>query len=273
MVAIVSFWDERKLLVFVTLIILASAAMLLEINAARQGQRSLSDQIVNTIVTPLQNAIVQTGSAIAIEFANLTHAGEMASRNDALQRKVQELAATNERLKEHAIENVELRRMLALAQSLPQQTIAADVVGYAPEGSRREIQIDRGFRDGVRLDAVVVDGDGLVGHVVDAGAHDAHVLLIIDPTSNVPAYLRDARSWGIATGTWQHIRMKYIGQDVKVRAGDAVITGQGEVYPSGIIIGTVREVDRKDNALNQSAVVFPAVDFNGLAHVLVLRKS
>jgi rod shape-determining protein MreC len=271
-VAITSFWDERKLFVFVTLIILASVAMLIEINAARRGERSLSDQIVNSIVVPVENAVSQTASAIAIEFGTLAHAGSMAARNAALERKVQDLAATNERLKEHAAENVTLRRLLALAQAMPEQTIAADVVGYAPEGSRKIISIDRGWRDGVRRDAVVIDGDGLVGHVIDAGSHDAHVLLVIDPTSNVPAYLRQTRSWGIVSGTWQHMRMKYIGQDVSVKPGDTVITGRGEIYPSGIVIGQVREVDRKDNALYQSAVVAPAVDFNGLTHVLVLAK-
>lgn len=273
MVAIVSFWDERKLLVFVALIIIASVAMLIEIDAARAGSRSLSDQLVNSIVTPVQNALVQTGAAIAVEFHNLAHAGDMAARNAALERKVRELAAANERLKEHAAENTELHRMLGLAMSLPEQTIAADVVGYAPEGSRAEITIDRGWRDGVRRDAVVVSGQGLVGHVVDAGRHDAHVLLIIDPTSNVPAYLRSTRSWGIATGTWRHIRMKYIGQDIKVLPGDTVITGRGEVYPGGIIIGVVQEIDRKDNALYQSAVVSPAADFDALTHVLVLKKT
>jgi rod shape-determining protein MreC len=272
-VAIVSFWDERKLLVFVALIIVASLAMLLEINAARQDQRTLSDELVTSILVPVENAIAQTSTAIVIEFENLAHAGEMAARNADLQQKVQELAARNERLRDRAAENVELRRMLGLAQSFPQRVLAADVVGYAPEASRREISIDRGWRDGVSKDAVVLSGEGLVGHVIDAGAHDAHVLLIIDPTSNVPANLRDARSWGIATGTWQHIRMKYIGQDVKVISGDVVLTGQGEVYPSGIVIGTVLEVDRKDNALYQSAVVRPATDFNNLTHVLVLQKQ
>ncbi len=272
MVAITSFWDERKLFVFVTLIIVASVAMLIEINAARRGERSVSDQIVNTIVVPVENATAQTISAIAGTFGTLAHAGSMSARNAALERKVQELAAANERLRDHAAENIQLRRMLALAQTRPEQTLAADVVGYAPEGSRKIISIDRGWRDGVRRDSVVVSDDGLVGHVIDAGAHDAHVLLVIDPTSNVPAYLRQTRSWGIVTGTWQHIRMKYIGQDVKVQTGDTVITGRGEIYPSGIVIGHVREVDRKDNALYQSAVIDPAVDFNGLTHVLVLIK-
>jgi rod shape-determining protein MreC len=272
-VAIVSFWDERKLLVFVALIILASVAMLFEINAARADQRTLTDELVTTILSPVESAVTQTASAIAIEFENLSHAGQMASQNAQLERKVQELAVRNERLKDRAAENAELRRMLGLALTLPRSPLAADVVGYAPEGSRREIEIDRGWRDGVRRDAVIVNGDGLVGRVIDTSAHNAHVLLIIDPTSNVPAYLRDARSWGIATGTWQHIRMKYIGQDVKVQAGDSVITGQGEVYPAGITIGTVLEVDRKDNALYQSAVVQPAVNFDALTHVLVLRKT
>ena len=273
MVAIVSFWDERKLLVFVSLIIIALIAMLLEVNAARTDQRTLSDELVTTILVPVENAITQTTSTVAYEFDNLVHAGEMASRNAALEAKVTQLSARNERLQTRATENLELRRMLGLSLTLPQAPIAANVVGYAPEASRREISIDRGFKDGVRRDAVVVTGDGLVGHVIDAGAHDAHVLLIIDPTSNVPAYLRDAKSWGIATGTWQHIRMKYIGQDVRVHPGDLAMTGLGDVYPGGITIGTVAEVDRKDNALYQSAVVTPAVDFSGLDRVLVLRKQ
>ena len=160
----------------------------------------------------------------------------------------------------------------ALRASLPARTVAADVVGYAPEASRREIAIDRGRRDGVKRDASSSTARASSATSIDAGAHDAHVLLIIDPTSAVPAYLlRSTRSWGIVV---RHVaaraRMKYIGQDVKVLAGDMVVTGLGEIYPGGIPIGAVREVDRKDNALYQSAVLEPAVDFASLTHVLVL---
>ena len=48
-----------------------------------------------------------------------------------------------------------------------------------------------------------------------------------------------------------------------------IVTGRGEIYPGGIPIGRVREVDRKDNALYQTAVLEPVVDFPTLAHVLV----
>jgi rod shape-determining protein MreC len=272
-VAIPSFWDERKLLVFLALIIVASAAMLFEIDAARRGGQSLADEVVGTVVTPLARAINAIGQAIGSEAYVVTHAGVIQAENVALAQKARDLASANERLKARAAENVELQRMVGVRAAAPARTIEADVVGYAPEASRREIAIDRGTRDGVERNDVVVNGEGLVGHVVDAGPHLAHVLLVLDPTSAVPAYLLRTHTWGIVFGSGLHARMKYIGQDVKVLDGDKVVTGLGEIYPAGIPIGAVREVDRKDNALYQVAVLDPAVDVNSLMRVLVLAPK
>jgi rod shape-determining protein MreC len=271
-VAIPSFWDERKLLVFVALIIVASALMLLELDAVRSGRQSIIDQVVSAVYVPVESGISHAIGGIAQEAHNLASAGSLAAENRALQDKVRTLAGANERLRSSSIENQELRKMLTMRQALRRGTIPADIVGFVPEAARREVTIDKGSRDGVKRDAVVVDGDGLVGHVTDVGAREAHVLLLIDPTSAVPAYLEDTRSWGIVTGTWLHAKMKYINQDAKVLPNEVVVTGKGEVYPGGIPIGRVREVDRKDNALYQTAVLEPVVDFSSLVHVLVLRS-
>lgn len=273
MVAISSFWDERKLLVLIALIILASATMLVEIGAARSGKQSFLDQFIGAVFTPLEGALTALANGASSGLSTLAHTGSYSAENSALKQKVQQLAASNERLKERAAENKELRKLLRMEQVLAAPTVAADVVGYVPEASRRELTINRGRRDGVDRDAVVVSGDGLVGHVIDAGPNSAHVLLVIDPGSAIPAFLMGTGSWGIVTGTWQHAKMKYIGQDVKVQAGDLVITGRGEVYPAGIPIGYVHEIDRKDNALYQTAVLNPVVDFGSLSHVLVLRSK
>jgi len=271
-VAIPSFWDERKLLVFLALIIVASAAMLFEIDAARRGGQSLADEIVGTVVTPLARAFAFAGHAIGTEAYVVTHAGAIQSENVRLAQKARDLAAANERLKARAAENVELQRMLGVRAAAPARSVEADVVGYAPEAARREIAIDRGTADGVHRNDVVVNGEGLVGHVVDVGPHLAHVLLVMDPTSAVPAYLLRSHTWGIVFGSGLHARMKYIGQDVKVLEGDKVVTGLGEIYPAGIPIGAVLEVDRKDNALYQVAVLQPAVDPDSLTRVLVLMS-
>lgn len=270
MVAIPSFWDERKLFVFVTLIIVAAVSTLLEVDAARNGRQSLADEIASSIFAPVEGAISTAATAIGGEFSALANAGKVASENAQLRDKVHRLSADDDALHAAAVENADLRKLLKLRAAYGANAVAADVVGYSPEAARKVIAIDRGWRDGVKRDCVVVGGDGLVGHVVDAGPHEAHVLLIIDPTSSVPAYLQRSRSWGIVVGTSLHVKMKYIGQDKKIIAGDMVVTGQGQVYPGGISIGRVREVDRKDSALYQSAVLDSEIDFASLTHVLVL---
>jgi rod shape-determining protein MreC len=244
--------------------------MLLELDAVRNGRQSVVDEFAAAVLTPVESAVSAMSRAVSAEGFALAHAGSIAAENDQLRRQVKALAASRDALAAAGAENADLRRMLHMRADVPGPSIAANVVGYAPESSRREVTIDRGWRDGVKRDAVVVDGAGLVGHVIDAGPHDAHVLLIVDPSSAVPAYLEKTRSWGIVVGTWQHVAMKYIAQDKRVSYGELVVTGQGEVYPGGIPIGRVREVDRNDSALSQRAVLDTMVDLSALSHVLVL---
>lgn len=272
MVAIHSFWDERKLLVFVSLIIVAAAVMLIEIDAGRHGRQSMLDVAAGAVFTPLQRGLVGSIDVIGTQAYNLAHAGRFAAQERAATDKARQLAAANERLMAAAVENRDLRRLLNMKQLLPGAAVSADIVGYSPESTRREVTIDRGERDGVRRDSVVISGDGLVGHVLSAGPHEARVLLVTDPESAVPAYLVRSRSWGIVTGTWLHAKMKYVDQRATLQPGDLVVTGRGQIYPGGIPIGRVREIDRKDNALYQTAVLEPAVDFQGLTHVLVYTQ-
>ena len=246
--------------------------MLLEIDASRHGRQSIVDIVVGAVVAPLETGIARALNGVRSGVYDLAHAGQFAAENQALSDKTRRLAAANERLRSAETENRDLRRLLAMKPQVSGVSLAADVIGYAPEATSRTITIDRGSSDGIKRDSVVVAGDGLVGHVISAGPHAARVLLITDPQSSVPAYLARSRSWGIASGTWLHVKMKYIDQNVKLQNGDLVITGRGEIYPGGIPIGRVREIDRKDNALYQTAVLEPAVDFASLTHVLVYQS-
>jgi rod shape-determining protein MreC len=272
-VAIPSFWDERKLFVFVALIIVAAAATMFEIDAARNGRQSLVDEFAASVLAPVEGAISGATHAVGGELYALTHAGGLAAQNAELTAKVQRLSAENDRIHSAATENEALRKILGFRDASHVPSVAADVVGYAPDSGRKEIVIDRGTGDGLRRDDVVVSATGLVGHVIDAGPHESHVLLAIDPTSAVPAYLERTHAWGIVVGTSLHVKMKYIGQDKKVVDGDMVVTGRGQVYPGGIPIGRVLEVDKKDNALYQIAVLDTEVDFGSLTDVLVLKTQ
>jgi rod shape-determining protein MreC len=105
----------------------------------------------------------------------------------------------------------------------------------------------------------------------------AKVRLINDLNSSVGVRLQtDARTTGVLRGQSQGNSMviTYIKQDDPVHPGDTVLTsGQGEVFPEGLVVGKVARVERKDADPFQAAVVDPAVEMDKLERLYVLADS
>jgi cell shape-determining protein MreC len=99
------------------------------------------------------------------------------------------------------------------------------------------------------------------------------VLLVIDAASKLPAVVQRGRWWAIAVGTQTRIKLQYISQDAKLRRGDVVVTGEGRSFHAGTPIGRIAQISPPNaGALDQTAVVEPAVSFGSLSRVLVLAK-
>ena len=83
---------------------------------------------------------------------------------------------------------------------------------------------------------------------------------------------------GILRGTGdtkQHVaRVQYLSQDDAVNVGDAIVTsGLGKRFPSGIMIGRVTRVNRREFGLHQEVEIRPTVDFSRLDHVLIVTSG
>jgi rod shape-determining protein MreC len=88
----------------------------------------------------------------------------------------------------------------------------------------------------------------------------------------VAAQVQRGRAGGIVKGSLDgRLTMEFVSQETTVKAGDVVITsGLGGVYPKGLVIGEVTEVERDTSALYQSIALEPGGDLAGLEEVLVL---
>jgi rod shape-determining protein MreC len=150
--------------------------------------------------------------------------------------------------------------------------IEARVVGFPPENESRAVTIDRGANAGVRRDDGVVATNGVVGRVVSVGPFSSTVVLITDYTSRIPAVVRRGRWWGIARGNLASVRLEYVPQDAPLKIGDAIVTGEGRSFHSGVPVGTVASIERGDATLYQTAVVKPAVDLGALDRVVVVPR-
>ncbi|MFM8551002.1 MAG: rod shape-determining protein MreC, partial [Nitrospiraceae bacterium] len=132
--------------------------------------------------------------------------------------------------------------------------------------------LDKGARDGVKIEMGVMATDGAVGRVVKVTPYTAMVLLISDPNNAVTGLIQRTRDEGIVEGTADgRARMKYIPLLATLQGGDVVVTsGLAGGFPRGIPLGTITKVDKSEGELFQSAEIVPDVDLRKLEEVLVI---
>ncbi|TAM59690.1 rod shape-determining protein MreC [bacterium] len=262
---------EGKLLAVIGVVILLALVALLQIDAARKSQESFLSELLTTVTLPVENALTAVGSAAHGAGAGVVNLPRLARENAGLREEVRTLRAQDAVLREAASLAPEALAFAARETNL-RQAIPASVVGFDPTDSLNIVTIDRGSRAGVVRDAGVVDAGGVVGRVESVSPFAAKVLLITDYTSSVPAVVQQGRWWGIVRGSQTRVQMTYISQDAALKPGLRVVTGQGRVFPAGLLIGHITAVVRGDASLYQVAKIEPSANFGRLARVLVLPR-
>lgn len=267
-VEIFTYRDERRLFALISIIIVAAALALLQINAQRTGTVSPIATVLSSVFGFAQNAVSATvGGARAIGTTAVSLPG-LQGENARLRARNQRLIEENARLHElaaaYAAES-DVRPVVNLFQG-----VEARVIGFPPENESRAVTIDEGSHAGIRRDDGVVAADGLVGRIVAVTPFSSTVLLATDYTSRIPAVVQRGRWWGIARGNLGSVIVEYIPQDAPLRVGDVVVSGEGRSFHSGVPIGTVTAIERGDATLYQTAVLKTSVDLGALDRVVVV---
>jgi len=104
--------------------------------------------------------------------------------------------------------------------------------------------VNVGAEHGVARGQAVVNGDGLLGHIVSVGKRASRVLLVTDLNSRVPVMIEPTGQRAILAGDNDgRPRLNFLVSHEGVAPGDRVVTsGDGGVLPRGLPVGTVRAV-------------------------------
>ncbi|OLD55856.1 MAG: rod shape-determining protein MreC [Armatimonadetes bacterium 13_1_40CM_3_65_7] len=226
---------------------------------------------VQVVLAPVAAGPSRISDVVDHGVALITEIGRLRTENRRLAAEVARLRAENAQLQDAAQEAQRLRSLLAVRQP-SFRIVSARVIGRDPSHWFNTLLIDRGPRDGVRRNDPVVTSEGLVGHVIEASGGWARVLLILDPRSAIGVLVGGSRDAGVAEGQGQRIlRVKYLSRDADIQPGDQVVTaGLGEIYPRGLVVGTVVDASRGEGDLFREALVHPGADLNHLEEVLIL---
>ena len=183
-----------------------------------------------------------------------------------------ERAARTEQL---AAENDRLRALLDLQPALQVRSVAAELLYEAGDPYSRKIFINRGARQGVAAGAPVVNEAGVLGQVTEVYPLSAVVTLLTDrdaaiPVLNTRTQQRGAAFGGAEGGTG--LELRFMAGNADVQAGDALTTsGVDGVYPPGLPVARVAQVDRRSDAGFARILLAPVAAMDNLRHMLVLE--
>ncbi|PWN04432.1 rod shape-determining protein MreC [Nocardioides silvaticus] len=211
---------------------------------------------------------------------------EMLRTNDALR---EEIAAQDDEIAElrrEAHQNPydvaraeDLRALCAMATNTGYLLAPARFSGYSSAQSfSSTISIDAGADAGIRPDMTVVNGDGLVGRVLEVTSHTSTVLLIVDADSTVGGKLGESLESGFVDGRGgladgDPLDLRLVDNTVLPEQGQQVVTWGSEgtgPYVAGIPIGEVSKVYEDIRAGTYRAVLEPYVDFTSLGDLAVV---
>ena len=196
----------------------------------------------------------------------------LSQENQQLRRQVFELSLTNQRLQDVLIENIRLRRLLQLQKESEYGYIAARVIGFGREATLHSLILNVGSEDSVRKNMPVVSHEGLVGKILKVEADESIAQILMDRNSLVSARLQKSREVGVigwSGNLW--LDLNYVAKDVVVQPGELVITsGLSRIYPPGLKIGVVGEVETNQYELFQKIIVKNSVNYNNLEEVFIL---
>jgi len=201
---------------------------------------------------------------------------ELLKLNDGLRRENQQLRLQAIQAQETAGENARLRQLIGWQRQVSWKLKLARVVLRDPANWWRAVQIDLGSRDGLRVNLPVLTTDGLVGRVSSVSLTRSQVVLLGAPSCKVSARVEnETRDTGIigAAGPLdtEFVELGYLSRGANLKpAQDVVTSGEGGIFPKGIPIGKIVDVQAVDYGLRAEARVKLAANLNALEEVWVM---
>ena len=257
-----------------TYLLLASLCVLGMVSAHGPRQMGVASRALIAITLPLQRMVTVPVDEARGWWDGLVELVQVREQNDSLRQRIARLEEENLQYREAIVSSERFQRLAGFRSSHDVPMVPANVVHEDLSTWFQSVIIDQGTTAGIRPGMPVINDMGVVGIISGTTPTNAKVLLLTDPQSHVDAYVQRSRARGRVRGdAARAATLDNVLREEDVQVGDLLLTsGLGAVFPKGLVIGHVSEVERQPYGLFQVARVAPAVDFARLEEIFVILE-
>lgn len=198
---------------------------------------------------------------------------DLLDRNMLLEQRVAQLEQS---LREMRADSVRLYSLDHMAAG-DYRIFKANVIKNSLAMADNYITLDVGEKAGIRPDMGVVDANGVVGIVYKTSAHYALVLPLLNSKSSISCKIVGSDYFGYLKwegGDSRYAYLKDLPRHAEFNLGDTVVTsGYSAVFPAGIMVGTVDDMQDSHDGLSYLLKIKLATDFGKVSKVRVIARS
>lgn len=284
------FLNKRLILLLVSVIVLVAL-----IGFSIKGDRKLTwpEQFIQDTVSVFQSIFHTPASYVSSFFENVNDLKNTYEENELLKSRLDEYMQLEADLQEYKLDNEKLRAELGAISDLRKyDPIFSAVIGRNPDRWYDYLSIDKGEQDGVEPNMAVVTAQGLIGKVKSTSQFTSTVQLLsaTDLKNRISAEvlpLENAEKEAVnkttekVTGLIEGydeekgaLLLRRIESKEELAVGQKVTTaGLGGVFPGGIMIGEIIEIEPDSYGLDQMAYIKPTANFYDLDRVWVAKRE
>jgi rod shape-determining protein MreC len=173
-------------------------------------------------------------------------------------------------------ENARLRTMLEARTQVRDQVRVAEIMSASSNPFRHVLVVDKGTRDGVYNGQTLVDANGVVGQIIEAGVLSSQSILISDPDHALPVEVNRTglRTIAVGTGDYEQLDLPFLPNNADVVQGDLLVTsGLGGAFPAGYPVASIDSITRIPQEPFAVVTAKPAAALNQIREVMLIWSS
>ncbi len=255
----------RRIVIGIVVVLLLGIFLIWRIDSPRVERFRV--MIIDAIVPKFEWASAPATRVVRM-FDDYQSYERIYQQNQELRRELQQMKAWKEAAIQLEQQNAKLLDLNNVRLDADLTYITGVVMADSGTQFRQSVIVNVGARDGVMNGWAAMDGLGLVGRISGVGNSTARVVLLTDPASRLPVTVQPSGQKAIVGGDSGPLPLiEFLENPEQVRPGDRLVTsGDGGVFPSGLLVGQVIEMPDSRLRVRLSA------DYERLEFLRVLRS-